>query len=103
MTFDFAPNWPDGLTTPTNYAAPRPLTNTAIPSGVIPGAAPPPCAPPHPTLDQMADLVGELFAEGSLSFEQLCSLSNVPELESLLGDTVAGVVPARRVPNLTRR
>lgn len=103
MTFDFAPNWLDGLTNRTDHAAPRPLTGAAIPSGVLPGVVPPPCPPPHPTLGQMADLVGELFTEGSLSFEQLCSLSNVPELEPLLGDTVAGVAPARRVPTRARR
>lgn len=45
---------------------------------------------------QVAELVGELFTEGSLSFEQLCSLSNVPELKTLLGETLAGVAPARR-------
>lgn len=101
MTFDFAPNWLDDQAYTVDHATarPRPLISAAI----IPGAAPPPCAPPHPTVGQMADLVGELFTEGSLSFEQLCSLSHVPELKPLLGDTVAGVAPARRVTAATRR
>ncbi len=97
VTFDLAPDWLDSLSDADDYAA-----------AAFPGAAPvhraAPLqaaamlrAPAHPTVDQMAELVGELFAEGSLSFEQLCSLSHVPELESLLGDKVAHASPARRL------
>lgn len=94
MTFDFAPEWLDSTAAATETsvfaatAAATPLASVRVIAS--------PKAPVHPTESQMASLVGELFAEGSLSFEQLCSLSNAPELEHLLGDTVAGVAPSRR-------
>lgn len=94
MTFDFAPEWLDSTAAATEtsvFAA----ASAAMPLAAMRVIAAP-CAPAHPTESQMASLVGELFAEGSLSFEQLCSLSNAPELEHLLGDTVAGVTPSRR-------
>ena len=94
MTFDFAPDWLDtaAIVTETSAFA---AAGAAMPLAAMRVIAAP-CAPAHPTESQMASLVGELFAEGSLSFEQLCSLSNAPELEHLLGDTVAGVAPSRR-------
>lgn len=93
MTFDFAPDWRDS--SPSADTAPQTALPTAA-TGFPPLSASPPRAPAHPTRHQMASLVGELFAEGSLNFEQLCSLSNAPELADLLGDTVAAVVPSRR-------
>lgn len=91
VTFDFTPDWLDTLpATETTPFATQPFASQPAPR-VLPLHA-----PTHPTDRQMASLVGELFAEGSLSFEQLCSLSNAPELENLLGDTVAGVAPSRR-------
>lgn len=94
MTFDFTPDWLEAMSTAVEYA---PTTSRASFSPAAPRlAAPVPGAPAQPTMAQVAVLVGELFTEGSLSFEQLCSLSNVPELEALLGDTIAGVVPTRR-------
>lgn len=95
MTFDFAPGWLEALTVPADCTPPRPL-ESAMPATALPRAKVLPCAPAHPTLNQMADLVGELFTEGSLSFEQLCSISNDPDMEPLLGDRIAGVAPARR-------
>lgn len=94
MTFDFTPDWLDAMSTAADYANPAPHANftPAAPLRALAAAG----APPSPTMDQVAALVGELFAEGSLSFEQLCSLSAVPELESLLDDTLAGVAPIRR-------
>lgn len=88
MTFDFTPGWLDSLIQTAEKSMP-------VPRAAATGSAAP-CAPVHPTPAQVAGLVEELFTEGSLSFEQLCSLSNVPELESLLGATVAGVPQARR-------
>lgn len=98
MTFDFAPNWLDTVsadadTQPTHRAllSPAPLVAFA------------PARPPAPpTMAEVADLVDELFTEGSLSFEQLCSLSNAPELGALLEDKVANVAPIRRVANARR-
>lgn len=80
MTFDATPGWVGSLT----------RNATATGGGAIP------CVPAHPTLAQVAELVTELFSEGSLTFDQLCSLRNVPELEPLLERTVASVRLARR-------
>lgn len=92
MTFDFTPEWLDTAAAETSAFA---MPDTAMPLAAMRVIAPP-CAPIHPTESQMASLVGELFAEGSLSFEQLCSLSNAPELEHLLDNTVADVASSRR-------
>lgn len=85
MTFDFAPGGIDMSSTDVD------LTQTSVSVAVAP-----PCAPAIPTMAQVARLVEELFAEGSLSFEQLRSLSDVPELTLLLGDALAGVSAERR-------
>jgi len=92
MTFDFSPDWMDRVCGATEYsgAAPRPLE-------LSPLAPPPPCAPAQPTTDQIAALVTELFAEGTLSYDQLRSLSKVPELSPLLGDALDGVPAGRRI------
>jgi hypothetical protein len=55
-----------------------------------------PSAPAIGSMAEVAQLVEELFAEGSLSFEQLRSLSAVPELTLLLGGTLADVPIERR-------
>lgn len=90
MTFDYAPNWMDTLST-TGRAG---VTAKAavMPSPLIP----PPCAPATPSMAQVAILVEELFAEGTLTYDQLRSLSTVPELNALLGDALAGVSAERR-------
>lgn len=95
MTFDFAPGWLDALSSTTDYASPAPPPVRVDLRRPLPA----PCAPAHPTTAEMAALVQELFTEGSLSFEQLRSLSHVPELERLLEDKVAGVPACRRVAN----
>lgn len=103
MTFDFAPGWLDSLIDSPDVATQvvRPTPTLTAAALAAPGAAP--CAPAHPTDAQMARLVGELFSEGSLSFEQLCSLSHAPGLGVLLGDTVAQVTPARRTATARNR
>lgn len=102
MTFDFTPGWLDISVEPAEVGAAR-TAAAAIPAAPFARALAAPCPPPHPTMAQMAELVEELFTEGSMSFHQLCSLSNVPELEPLLGDAVSGVAPARRVADALRR
>ena len=100
MTFDFAPGWLDGLSGTAEYAAPavpRSVRMDGLNSGLRRPPPAAPRAPAHPTVAEMAELVEELFSEGSLSFEQLCSLSNVPELEPLLETTLAGVPASRRL------
>jgi hypothetical protein len=92
VTFDFTPDW---LGTATSADCPRPASAAVARVKPSPLVAPP-CAPAPPTINEMAVLVGELFTEGSLSFEQLCSLSHAPELKHLLGDTMAKVAPSRR-------
>lgn len=100
MTFDFAPGWLDAMSSATEYAAPAPRP-IRLEIGLSRPHCPP-CAPAHPTAAEMAELVEELFTEGSLSFEQLCSLSNVPELEPLLENTLAGVPASRRMAGAKR-
>lgn len=99
MTFDFAPDWRDTWSSAIDTAESTFRATPTAPPPLVSRAA---RAPAHPSHDQMATLVGELFAEGSLSFEQLCSLSNAPELADLLGDTVAAVVPSRRTDHGSR-
>lgn len=91
MTFNYAPNWMDTLSTTADHAGTT-AKSVAIPSPLIP----PPCAPASPSLAQVAALVEELFAEGTLTYDQLRSLSTVPELNPLLGDALAGVSAERR-------
>lgn len=94
MTFDFAPNWLDSLSTDADLTPPVP--RAPVLSALRMPLAPPPGPPAPPTMTEVAELVGELFTEGTLSFEQLCSLSHAPELGSLLDDTIANVAPRRR-------
>lgn len=96
MTFDFAPNWLDFVSTTTPYTGSAPTANAPRPIAISPLAPPPPCAPSAPTMTEVAALVEELFTEGTLSYEQLRSLSTVPELASLLGDALSSVPAGRR-------
>lgn len=94
VTFDFAPNWLDFVSTTTPYcgSAPAPLS----PQPLARPRLAPPCAPANPSMTELAALVEELFTEGTLSYEQLRSLSTVPELASLLGDALSSVPAGRR-------
>lgn len=74
MTFEYAPDWMESLLRPT------PFSSAAAPPHLPSAAAP----PAHPGPSQVAALVGELFAEGTLSTEQFRSLLAAPELEPYL-------------------
>lgn len=91
MTFDYAPNWMDTLSSTADHAGVTAKT-VVLPSPLLP----PPCAPASPSMAQVAVLVEELFAEGTLTYDQLRSLSTVPELNALLDDALAGVSAERR-------
>jgi hypothetical protein len=72
MTFEFAPDWMEALLRSPDVAS------------TIMGTSPlmPPAMPPaHPDAREVAALVGELFAEGTLSAEQFHTLLAAPELE----------------------
>ncbi|MBX9634821.1 MAG: hypothetical protein K2X44_07545 [Magnetospirillum sp.] len=90
MTFDFAPHWMDIISTATPYSgeAPKPAVSSPLQ---------PPCAPASPSMTEVAALVEELFAEGTLSYDQLRSLSTAPELASLLAGALDSVPAGRRV------
>lgn len=95
MTFDFTPDWQDGL------AALNPDEDTMV--SLRPLSAPAkPKAPPHPSNSQLAELVHELFTEGTLTWDQLQSLSRVAELKPILEPAVAGVPTIRRIAGLRR-
>ncbi len=53
---------------------------------------------PQPDLSEIAALVRELFAEGTLSWDQLSELARAPELQHLLAEVVAAVPAARKPP-----
>ncbi len=72
MTFEFAPDWMETLLRSSSYAQ----SDLGI-SPLLPSVVP----PAHPDARQMAALVSELFAEGTLSAEQFYSLFASPELE----------------------
>lgn len=84
MTFDYAPDWIARAIAATEYTSGSPLS------------PPLPCAPSHPTIPELAALVAELFAEGTLSWEQLCALSTQPELNRLLAQTIDEAPATRR-------
>lgn len=50
----------------------------------------------RPTAQELAGLVHELFTEGSLSWEQLHTLSNLPEFGSMLSGLAEQASPLRR-------
>ncbi len=72
--------------------------DTAPPTGndgeTAPGEA---AGEPSPlSLHDLAVLIRELFGEGSLSWDQLCALADLPDLAPLLSEAVAGAPAARR-------
>ncbi|MGE5504060.1 MAG: hypothetical protein ACM31L_06510 [Actinomycetota bacterium] len=93
MTFDFVPDWLETLCGSADCTG-------ATPTRVSP---PLPAAAPHPSPSpaELALLVGELFTEGSLSWDQLRSLVAVPELGPHLQPALAATPAGRRL--LSRR
>jgi hypothetical protein len=87
MTFDFAPDWMTSLLIGTPFTAADPAGSAA------PRALPPPS---YPDNAEVAALVSELFAEGTLSPEQLCSLAGLPELQPHLNSSLAAWQAPRR-------
>lgn len=90
MTFDFTPDWQDSLASQsadeTTMVSLRPHSGPAKPK-----------APPHPSNSELAELVHELFTEGTLTWDQLQSLSRVAELKPMLEPTIAAIPSVRRV------
>ena len=87
MTFDFAPDWRTSLMNGS------PLTqaggaNIPLANGMQ--------TPNFPSDAETAALVSELFTEGTLSPEQMCSLAGLPELYPHLRQALAAM-PAPRV------
>ncbi|EME68601.1 hypothetical protein H261_17653 [Paramagnetospirillum caucaseum] len=79
MTFEFAPDWMETLLRSSEYSPAHPGFSPLSPAAI---------APAHPDAREMAALVGELFAEGTLSAEQFRSLLAAPELEPYLDTTL---------------
>lgn len=77
--------------------SPQTITAEATGLGLSP-PAPRPAASPQPHLSETAALIRELFAEGTLSWDQLAELARAPELQPLLADVVAAVPANRRPP-----
>ncbi|MDO8608049.1 MAG: hypothetical protein Q7R40_16055 [Phaeospirillum sp.] len=84
MTFDFAPDWMTSLLQDTPFS---PISQVGLPqTGSLPS---------YPNHAEVAALVSELFTEGTLSPEQLCSLAGLPELQPHLRSALAAM-PAPR-------
>lgn len=91
MTFDFTPGWLDPSTPQSGSeteAAPLRATSTNTAKAK---------APAHPSSRELAELVRELFTEGSLTWDQLQSLSHVAELKPMLEPAIAGIPSVRRI------
>ena len=86
MTFDFAPDWMASLLTDSPFSPMAPA------GSLLAGGLP---TPNYPDQAQIAALVSELFAEGTLSPEQLCSLAGLPELQPHLGSALAALPTLR--------
>jgi hypothetical protein len=79
MTFEFAPDWMEALLRSVPYVADGLATSPLLPAAMPPA---------HPDARAVAALVGELFAEGTLSAEQFRSLISAPEIEPYLDATL---------------
>jgi hypothetical protein len=80
MTFDFAPDWM------TSLIGGSPQTQQGLPHlPLMDGLR----SPNYPSNAETAALVSELFTEGTLSPEQMCSLVGLPELRPHLRDVLA--------------
>jgi len=86
MTFEFAPDWMEALLRSSDYSPTALGTSPLMPAAIPPA---------HPNPREVAALVGELFAEGTLSAEQFRSLLTAPELGPYLHDTIQ---PCRKTP-----
>jgi hypothetical protein len=87
MTFDFAPDWMTSLLSGTPFTAADPVGSAS------PGVQ---TVPSYPDGAEVAALVSELFAEGTLSPEQLYSLAGLPELQPHLNSSLAAWPIPRR-------
>lgn len=87
MTFDFTPDWMETLLRASPFTPAEPA-GSAGPKGMP--------APTYPSQAEVAMLVSELFAEGTLSADQLHSLSRLPELSGHLGRALASLPLPRR-------
>lgn len=88
MTFDFAPDWMTTLLNGAPYSAAEP-PGSAASRGLPP--------PSYPNDAEVAALVSELFAEGTLSPEQLYSLAGLPELRAHLPGALAALPTSRKI------
>ncbi|CAA7626055.1 hypothetical protein [Magnetospirillum sp. SS-4] len=87
MTFDFAPDWMTSLLNGTSFTVADPVGSAS------PGAM---AVPSYPDCAEVAALVSELFAEGTLSPDQLHSLAGLPELRPHLNTSLAAWPLSRR-------
>ncbi len=87
MSFDFASDYKNSRHSGPGAGRPR-----------MPAASPPAFAAPHrPTTEELVLLVGELFREGSLSWDQLWSLACLPDLAPRLS-AILDAAPETRKP-----
>ncbi|KIL98421.1 hypothetical protein CCC_03704 [Paramagnetospirillum magnetotacticum MS-1] len=86
MTFEFTPDWMETLLRSSSFS---PADLASVPP--MPHAA----APAHPNAREVAALVGELFAEGTLSAEQFRTLISDPAFEPYLD---AAIQPYSKTP-----
>ena len=91
MTFEFTPSWQLDTITPVDQ------DNVTSAASLKVAAPYQERAPSHPTAGELAELVRELFTEGSLTWDQLQALSRVAELKPMLEPAMAGIPAVRRV------
>lgn len=87
MTFDFAPDWMSTLLNGAPYS-PAELPGSAAIHGLP--------IPAYPDNAEIAALLSELFAEGTLSAEQLWSLAELPELQAHMPGALAAMAQPRK-------
>lgn len=90
MSFDALPDLLTA-TAATEYSGAAPRSVTVSP--LVPAPA---RVPHHPTERELAALVTELYAEGTLSLEQLRALGRTPELQPHLGPAIDATPALRR-------
>ena len=86
MTFDFAPDWMTSLLSGSPLSQAE-FSHLPLVAGVR--------SPNYPSDAETAALVSELFTEGTLSPEQMCSLAGLPELHPHLREALAAMPTPR--------